>query len=91
MQRFLIILVLLGLTLATQVRQNVVLRKISEVTTTRSRWSITFVIDLNPYATVVSTVGNKTKHKPLVRCYTKGGGESCSRVKWVGERFPGTI
>ena len=52
-------LVLLGLTLATQVRQNIVLRKISEVTTTRPRWSVTFVIDLNPYATVVSTVGEK--------------------------------
>ena len=57
MQRLPIILVLLGLTLATQVRQNVVFRKVSEVTTTRSRWSITFVIDLNPYVTVMSTVG----------------------------------
>ena len=82
MERLLIILVFLGLTLAAQVRQNVVFRKITEVTTTRSRWSITFVIDLNPYATVISTVGGgggggggkqktKTKKlKPLVGCYT---------------------
>ena len=66
MQRLLIILVLLGLTLAAQVRQNVVFRKITEVTTTRSRWSTTFVIDLNPYATVISTVGeNKKQNKNL--------------------------
>ena len=62
MQRLPIILVLLGLTLATQVRQNVVFRKVSEVTTTRSRWSITFVIDLNPYVTVMSTVGGNINH-----------------------------
>ena len=62
MQRLPIILVLLGLTLATQVRQNVVFRKVSEVTTTRSRWSITFVIDLNPYVTVMNTVGENINH-----------------------------
>ena len=56
MQRLSVILVLLGLALATQVRQNVVFRKVSEVTTTRSRWSLTFVIDLNPYVTVMKTV-----------------------------------
>ena len=56
MQRLSFILVLLGLALATQVRQNVVFRKVSEVTTTRSRWSLTFVIDLNPYVTVMKTV-----------------------------------
>ena len=62
MQRLPIILVLLGLTLATQVRQNVVFRKVSEVTTTRSRWSITFVIDLNPYVTVMNTVEENINH-----------------------------
>ena len=62
MHRLPIILVLLGLTLATQVRQNVVFRKVSEVTTTRSRWSITFVIDLNPYVTVMNTVGENINH-----------------------------
>ena len=62
MQRLPIILALLGLTLATQVRQNVVFRKVSEVTTTRSRWSITFVIDLNPYVTVMNTVGKNINH-----------------------------
>ena len=56
MQRLSVILVLLGLALATQVRQNVVFRKVSEVTTTRSRWSLSFVIDLNPYVTVMKTV-----------------------------------
>ena len=62
MKRLPIILVLLGLTLATQVRQNVVFRKVSEVTTIRSRWSITFVIDLNQYVTVMSTVGENINH-----------------------------
>ena len=56
MQRLSVILVFLGLALATQVRQNVVFRKVSEVTTTRSRWSLTFVTDLNPYITVMKTV-----------------------------------
>ena len=37
-------------------------RKVSEVTTTRLRWSITFVIDLNPYVTVMSIVGENINH-----------------------------
>ena len=56
MQRLSVILVFMGLALATQVRQNVVFCKVSEVTTTRSCWSLTFVIDLNPYVTVMKTV-----------------------------------
>ena len=62
MQRLSVILVLLGLALATQVRQNVVFRKVSEVTTTRSCWSLTFVIDLNPYVTVMKTVEGNIKN-----------------------------
>ena len=31
-------------------------------TTTRSRWSVTFVMDLNPYVTVMSTVGENINH-----------------------------
>ena len=31
-------------------------------TTTRSRWSITFVIDLNPYVTVMNTVWENINH-----------------------------
>jgi len=56
MQRLSVILVFMGLALATQVRQNVVFCKVSEVTTARSCWSLTFVIDLNPYVTVMKTV-----------------------------------
>ena len=49
-------LVLIGLTLSVQVRENIVFRKISEVTTSRSRWTVTFVIDLDPYAAVLGRI-----------------------------------
>ena len=45
------ILLLLGVGLvqSTLVAQNVVFQKVNEVTTTRARWLVTFVTDLNPY------------------------------------------
>ena len=43
-------LVLIGLTL------SVLFRKISEVTTSRSRWTVTFVIDLDPHAAVLGRI-----------------------------------
>ena len=44
------------------VRQNAVVRKISEVTTTISCWSISSVTDLNPYVTVTSTMEGNLNH-----------------------------
>ena len=39
----------IGLAAGTYVSHNVVFKKVSEVTTARSRWTVTFVIDLQPY------------------------------------------
>ena len=62
MQLFPLFLAYLALTLATQVRQNIAFQKINEVTTTTSRWTITFVIDLNPYVLVMGNIEENTRH-----------------------------
>ena len=43
------LIVLLGLDSVIHCQHNVIFEKIGEVTTTRSRWLVTFVNDLNPY------------------------------------------
>ena len=40
---------LFGLGRSTVVQDNVVFHKTNEITTTRSRWIVTMVIDLTPY------------------------------------------
>ena len=61
-QLFPLFLAFFGLILATQVSQNIVFREISEVTSTRSRWTITFVIDLNLYVSVMGNIEENIRH-----------------------------
>ena len=46
---FSFLIVLLGLTSVINCQHNVIFEKIGEVTTTRSKWFVTFAIDLNPF------------------------------------------
>ena len=43
------------------VKNNVIFQKVNEITTTRSRWFITFVIDLDPYEKFLSTLRDDFK------------------------------
>lgn len=52
--RLSLMLLLYGLSESVVVKKNVIFQKINEVTTTRSRWLVTFVIDLNPYEQFLS-------------------------------------
>ena len=46
-------LVVLGLGQSVIINHNVAFQKVKEVTTTRSRWLVTFMIDLRPYAKII--------------------------------------
>ena len=47
----------LTLTLATQVVDNVVFKRVNVVTTTKAKWTVTFVIDMDSVGTVISSIG----------------------------------
>ena len=47
-----------GLSESVLVKRNVVFQKVNEITTTRSRWLVTFVIDLNPYEQFLTKLEN---------------------------------
>ena len=47
--RLSLMLLFYGLSESVLVKRNVIFQKLNEITTTRSRWLVTFVIDLNPY------------------------------------------
>lgn len=49
-------LLLYGLSESVIVKKNVIFQKINEVTTTRSRWLVTFVIDVKPYEQFLSNL-----------------------------------
>lgn len=46
-------MLVIGLTSGTIMHENVIFQKLNEVTITRSKWLITFVIDLKPYRTFI--------------------------------------
>ena len=50
------LIVLLGLDSVIHCQHNVIFEKIGEVTTTRSRWLVTFVNDLNPYQDFINSL-----------------------------------
>ena len=43
------LMIVLVLTSSVNCQQNVIFQKVAEVSTTRSKWTVTFVIDLEPY------------------------------------------
>lgn len=49
-----LMLLFFGLTEQALIQRNVIFQKVNEVTTTRSRWLITFVTDLEPYEKFMS-------------------------------------
>ena len=49
------LIVLLGLTSVINCQHNVIFEKIGKVTTTRSKWLVTFVIDLDPYQDFINS------------------------------------
>lgn len=64
MQLSLILLAIFGLTLyvdTAELRNNVVYRKINDVTTTRSTWTVTMVIDLDPYTALLNKLAKSIK------------------------------
>ena len=56
--RLSLMLLFYGLSESVLVKRNVVFQKINEITTTRSRWLVTFVIDLNPYEQFLTKLEN---------------------------------
>ena len=50
----LLLLAIVGPINSVIVRDNVIFRKVSDVTTTRSKWTVTLVIDLKPYSDFLS-------------------------------------
>jgi hypothetical protein len=53
---FSFLIVLLGLASVINCQHNVIFEKIGEVTTTRSKWLVTFVIDLNTYQDFINSL-----------------------------------
>ena len=43
---------------ALLITQNVAFQKVNEITTTRSRWLVTFIIDLEPYEHFINKIGD---------------------------------
>ena len=56
--RLSLMLLFYGLSESVLVKRNVVFQKVNEITTTRSRWLVTFVIDLNPYEQFLTKLEN---------------------------------
>ena len=56
-----LMLLFFGLVNSAQVKRNVIFQKVNEITTTGSRWLITFVIDLDPYEKLLSTLRDDFK------------------------------
>ena len=52
-----LLLLTIGLTNSLLIQHNVVFQKVNEITTTRSRWLLTFVIDLEPYERIITKLG----------------------------------
>ena len=44
----------IGLTSSLLIKNNVVFQNVNEITTTRSTWPLTFVIDLEPYEQLIT-------------------------------------
>ena len=53
-----LMLLFYGLSESVLVKRNVVFQKINKITTTRSRWLVTFVIDLDPYEQLLTKLEN---------------------------------
>ena len=49
----LLLSVILGAVSSTFMQENVIFHKLNEITTTRSKWLVSFVIDLAPYDKVI--------------------------------------
>ena len=56
-----LMLLFFGLVNSALVKRNVIFQKINAITTTRSRWLITFVIDLDHYEKLLSTLRDDFK------------------------------
>ena len=56
MMNFSFFIVLLGLASVINCQHNVIFEKIGKVTTTRSKWLVTFVIDLDPYQDFINSL-----------------------------------
>ena len=57
-----VLLLCIGLALGSQVAHNVVFQKMNEVTTTRYRWLVKFVIDLEPYENLLSKLSRDVQN-----------------------------
>ena len=57
-----VLLLCVGLALGSQVAHNVVFQKMNEVTTTKSRWLVTFVIDLEPPENLLSKLSRDVQN-----------------------------
>ena len=57
-----VLLLCIGLALGSRVAHNVVFQKMNEVTTTKSRWLVTFVIDLEPPENLLSKLSRDVQN-----------------------------
>ena len=72
------LIIMLGVSNAVLVKISVVFSKVGEITTTRSRWLITFVIDLDPYERFLKKLTHDVEHafavaKQVVQNYKEPG------------------
>ena len=49
-----LLLLTIGLTSSLLIQHNVAFQKVNEISTTRSKWPLTFVIDLEPYEQLIT-------------------------------------
>ena len=70
-----LVLIILGEARATFMQDNVVFQKVNEISTTRSRWLVTIVNDLEPFEIFLKDVTNRTAQalktsEQLIRTYS---------------------
>lgn len=57
--KLMVVSLLVFLSSTSFVRENIIFQKVNEITTTHSRWLITFVIDLTPYNTLLNKLDSQ--------------------------------
>ena len=57
--RGLVLFLMAGYAVGIVVYDSVVFQKVNEITSTRAKWLVTFVHDLQPFRSFVKTVGTK--------------------------------
>ncbi|XP_069106680.1 LOW QUALITY PROTEIN: uncharacterized protein [Argopecten irradians] len=62
-----LLLLAVGLTRAIEIEESVIFQKINDITTTRSRWLVSFVIDLKPYERFMSSLTDIMATSKVVR------------------------